>query len=98
MADLLETPLPFPRLKALTEHLAREHGVSVVVRTLSADMMMDRHGAVRNHVVYFHPQGAPAVTVAHELAHVLTPEAEPEHGPVWRSHVAALAGRLRQFL
>lgn len=94
----LEDVVPFARLRLLTERLAREAGVTVSVRVMPADWALDRHGATRNLTVWYPRAGAPAITVAHELAHVLTPSTEPEHGQVWQQHLVALTGRLRNFL
>lgn len=98
MRDPLETHAPFDRLRVLCERLAHEAGHPVTVRPLPAELALDRHGAARNDVVMFHRDGAPVITVAHELAHVLTRTERTDHGDQWRLTFGALAERLQHFL
>jgi hypothetical protein len=94
----LDQHLPFARCRLLAERLAYEQGRTVTVRTLPADMALDRDGANRNGVVYFHRDGAPAHVVAHEVAHALGNPGEDEHGSVWRARWETLSTRLQTFL
>ncbi len=85
--------VPFRVLQRETLRLAREDGLHVHVRPLPAALLWDHWGATDRLRIYF-PPSAPLGVVAHELAHVVTPRDEPEHGAVWAAHAARFAARL----
>lgn len=94
MADDL---IPYAHLARLTRRLAGEAGVTVRVVPLSPRDAFIRYGAVRGRRTVMYAPFAPIEVVAHELAHVVTPLDEPEHGARWALNHAVILARLKEI-
>lgn len=88
----------FRRLAAATVQLAGEAGFGHVrVWRLKDGGPHWGQAAPWARVVWYPATGAPMLTVAHEVAHLLTP-ADDRHGPAWRSAFAALIPHLAEVV
>lgn len=79
----LASVLPYAQLAQITRHVAACSGIAVRVLPMPPDLAVDRYGAVRGRRTILYAARAPLWVVAHEVAHVVTPLDEPEHGPRW---------------